>query len=335
MKHSSKRPQSPCRTSSRSWSRHRLVTAGLALALGSLLVAPQTAHAEPATKVMINGKMSGVFFNDGDSFRILKGAMKGGKARLAGFNTLESHGAVHQWGDWTFKELYYIAKMATANGRQGTWSCETDGAVDTYGRMLMYCQSLATDQIRRGLAHAMSINDDPGKPELLAAQKEAIAAKRGMWAHGIPEFILTSIHSVEEDVNGHGTYNRLVSSADGHSIKWKHTTKYKECESVCLQVYPDDASLLPAVLTKLKAEGAGLIGNMSDESLLAMLRTFQRIRLLDRPAPAEHREALRALLDTYAAQGLFGTGAPHNGSCMIHVPFERRYGGTRAACLKK
>ncbi len=325
MKHSPKRPRS----------FRRLATASLALALGTAVVAQHQATAEPAAKVMLNGKMAGVFFNDGDSFRVLKGPKKGAKARLFGFNTLESHGAVHQWGGWTFKEMYHLAKMATLNGRKGTWQCTTDGKTDTYGRMLVLCEGLAEDQIRKGLAHAMSINDDPGLPKLVAAQQDAIANKRGIWAHGVPEFVLTSIHSVEEDVEGHGTYNRLVSSEDGHSIKWKHTTRYKECENVCVQEFPDEPALLPAVVAKVKAEGANLIGSMTDDELLAVLGTYQRIRLIDRPAPKEHREDLRALLDTYAAQGLFGTGEAKAGSCMIHVPFERRFGGTRAACLKK
>jgi hypothetical protein len=51
--------------------------------------------------------------------------------------------------------------------------------------------------------------------------------------------------------------------------------------------------------------------------------------------PKEHREALNDLLSSYAAEGLFGNGAASNGSCVVHVPFERRFGGTRAACLKK
>ncbi|MCP4443884.1 MAG: thermonuclease family protein [Myxococcales bacterium] len=325
MKHSSKR----------SFLFRRLLALSLALAVGIAVVAHRQATAEPAAKVMINGKMAGVFFNDGDSFRVLKGPKKGAKARLAGFNTLESHGAVHQWGDWTFGELYTIAKMATLNGRKGTWSCTTDGDTDTYGRMLLHCEGLAADQIRKGLAHAMTIDDNPSKPRYLEAQRDAIENKRGMWAHGVPEFVLTSLHSIEEDVEGHGTYNRLVSSADGHSIKWRHTNRYDECETVCLPVYANDEALLPAVLEKLKAEGADLIGEMTDEQLLTMLGTYQRIRLVDRPAPEKHRVALNALLLGYATQGLFGTGASSNGSCVLHVPLERRFGGTRAACLKK
>ncbi len=314
----------------------RLGTALLAGGLlGSLLFMSPAAEAEPAARVLINGKPSGVFFNDGDSFRILKGRNKGGKARLAGFNTLESHGAVHQWGTWTARELYHIAKMATLNGRRGTWSCQSDGKTDTYGRMLMFCPSLAEDQIRKGFAHAMTVTDDPSPPNLLEAQRDAIAHKRGIWAHGVPEFVLTSLHSDEEDVNDHGTYNRLVSTADGHSLKWKHDIEYKECQNVCLQVYPDQPELLPALVARLKSEGAELIGGLSDEDITLVLRTYQHVRLVDRPAPNEHREALATLLASYADQGLFGTGAAKDGSCMIHVPFERRYGGNRAACLKK
>ncbi len=324
-------------TSKRSFSPSSLLSRGLAaaalvgvvgFALGGTL-----AQAEPAAKVTVNGKLVGVFFNDGDSFRIIKGSS--GKARLAGFNTLESHGAVHQWGDWTAKEMYVIAKMATLNARKGTWSCDGDGNTDTYGRLLLYCKDLATDQVRKGLAHAMTITDDPAKPELLEAQREAITNRRGIWAHGVPEFIVTSLHSVEEDVNGHGTYNRLISSADGHTLTWKHNNKYSECDNVCLMSYPEDASLIPAVMAKLKAEAPQLIAGLNDGQLGGVLATYQRVRLVDRPAPKEHRQELNKLLKSYADQGLFGTATGEPSSCMVHVPFKRRYGGGRAACLKK
>ncbi len=313
----------------------RLLLAGLVLGLASLFASAASVDAEPAAKVRLNGRAVGVFFNDGDSFRVLKGRNKGAKARLAGFNTLETHGAVHQWGDWKVRELYHIAKMATLHARRGSWSCESDGKTDTYGRLLAWCQSLAVDQVRRGYAHAMSINDAPARPEVLAAQKEAILHKRGMWAHGVPEFVLTSLHSVEEDVEGRGTYNRLVSTADGHSIKWKHKNSYAECSTVCNLVYPDDSSLLPAVAKRLLTEAPQLVEGVSETDLATVLATYQRVRLVDRPIPKQHRDALNKLLSGYADEGLFGNAPASNGSCVIHVPFERRFGGTRAACLKK
>lgn len=313
----------------------RLLLAGLILGLVTWLSALPTSDAEPAAKVNLNGKAIGVFFNDGDSFRVLKGRNKGAKARLAGFNTLETHGAVHQWGSWTTRELYHIAKMATLHARKGSWSCESDGKTDTYGRLLAWCQSLAVDQVRHGYAHAMSINDDPAKPEVLKAQREAILNKRGMWAHGVPEFVLTSLHSAEEDVEGRGTYNRLVSSVDGHSIKWKHNDTYPECSTVCNKVYPDEPERLPVVAKRLLSEAPNLVEGVGADDLNTVLGTYQRVRLVDRPVPNEHREALNKLLNSYASEGLFGDQAPSNGSCVVHVPFERRFGGTRAACLKK
>lgn len=314
---------------------HPLLWAALAVFLVVLSSSSTVVDAEPAAKVALNGKAIGVFFNDGDSFRVLKGRNKGAKARLAGFNTLETHGAVHQWGGWTARELYHLAKMATLHARTGSWSCQSDGKTDTYGRLLAFCQTLAVDQVRRGYAHAMSINDDPARPELLEAQREAIAAKRGMWAHGIPEFVLTSIHSAEEDVEGRGTYNRLVSSVDGHSIKWKHNNRYAECENVCNLVYPEEASLIPSVAERLRTDAPQLIKGLSGPELRTMLGTYQRVRLVDRPVASEHRAALNKLLDRYAREGLFGDAAASKGSCVIHVPFERRFGGTRASCLKK
>src|SRR5205085_516960 len=44
--------------------------------------------AEPQTLVVFNGEAVPVYFNDGDTFRLLQGRYSGASARLAGFNTL-------------------------------------------------------------------------------------------------------------------------------------------------------------------------------------------------------------------------------------------------------
>ena len=298
---------------------------------------PTVTAAEPQTKVFINGKPAPVFFNDGDSFRVLGGTYKATKARLAGYNTLESYGAVHSWGDWTEKEMYVIAKMATLRARKGVWHCETDGDTDTYGRMLLWCPDLAVDLVRNGYAHAMSINDDPGKPELVEAQRLAIQEKKGLWAHGVPAFILTSIHSVEEDVDGHGTYNRLVSSDDAHSVKWKHTTRHSECDKVCHSTYEVDDTKIDALVSELKADAAAAawISGLSDESLRGMVLEFAEFRHIDRSVKKDDREPLKQhLLTTYVQAGKFGEQQRYDGACMLHVDFKRRYGEGRATCLK-
>lgn len=308
-------------------------TLGAALLFGST---DDTIAADARTKVMLNGTAVAVHFNDGDSFRLLDGDFEGAKARLSGYNTLESYGAVHQWGDWTAKELYVIAKMGTYNGRRGVWNCETDGKTDTYGRMLIWCPDLAEDQVRQGLAHVMSIDDAPGDRALVAAQAEAVAAKRGIWAHGAPDFVLTSLHSDEEDVEDHGTYNRLVSSIDGHSIKWKHDLRYDECDKVCAMVYPVDTALLDALVepAKLDATIGPLLAGMPDADVRKALHDFAKYRVCDREVPKDRREALNAELDKWAAAGKFGNGSGSEAACMIHVPFNRRFGGNKAKCLK-
>lgn len=320
----------------------RLLTR-LALALGlaaaaAIALSPvhESAAAESQTKVFLNGKPTPVYFNDGDSFRVLGGEFKDAKARLAGYNTLESYGAVHEWGGWTMKELYVLAKMGTYNARDGVWNCESDGSTDTYGRMLVWCPELAADQIRKGYAHAMSIDDTPGKPELLEAQREAIAHKRGIWAHGVPDFILTSLHSKEEDVDGHGTYNRLVSSADAHSVKWRHDTRYNECDRVCQYLYEVDEAAVDALLPEVKAhaEAGPLVAALSDEDLRAMLVEFARFRHINRSIEPDKRDELKTLLLALAEAGKFGAQAQTEGSCMLHVPFKRRFGGGKAECLK-
>ncbi len=190
------------------------------------------ALARPQTKVFLNGVPAPVFFNDGDSFTVLGGQHEGIRTRLAGYNTLESFGAVHRWGDWNAHELYVVAKMATMNARRGVWHCHSDMNRDGYGRTLWTCPDLVLDQLRKGLAHVMLVSDDDAPAEHLAAMRSAQAEKRGIWAKGIPEFVLTSLHSKDEGYEG-TNYNRLVSTANGKSTKWIHNDIYKECQEVC------------------------------------------------------------------------------------------------------
>ena len=306
-------------------------------AVSSLTTAPREAHAgEARTKVILNGELVPVTFNDGDSFRVLAGSYKDGKARIAGYNTLESHGAVHQWGSWTLKEMYINAKMATMFARKGIWECSTDGETDTYGRMLVSCPELAKALVSRGMAHAMSVTDDPADAELLTLQHEAQAERRGFWAHGIPDFVLTSIHSAEEDVSGKGTYNRLVSTDDGHSVKWKHETRYAECFKVCHKVWTVDASKLDAVAADLKddATTAPLVAGLSDAELGDIVAEFAEFHHIGRAVAKDNREPLKNALLGWASEGRFGEQTSKPSSCMVHVPFERRYGTGRASCLK-
>ena len=313
-----------------------LTCAAVVVLAGAVFTADVSAG-PPESKVLLNGQPVAVFFNDGDSFRVLRGRMKGAKARLAGFNTLESHGPVHQWGDWTVKEMYVLAKMATLHARRGVWECTSDGKTDTYGRMLTYCPGLAEELIRLGYAHALTVTDEPADPRYLAAQKEAQDNKRGIWAHGVPKFVVTSLHSVEEDLEGKGTYNRTVSTEDGHSIMWRHTTRYKECENVCKMEYPVNDNAVAQVVTELKADdaAAALIEGLSDEALTKGVRDFAAYRHVDREIPKERRWKLVKYLDGYMSAGKFGpeaTGEPI--SCMVHIEFKRRYGTGKAACLK-
>ena len=308
-----------------------------AAALTAVLApAGESAAADSQTKVYLNGKPTPVHFNDGDSFRVLGGPFKDSKARLSGYNTLESYGAVHEWGGWTMHELYVLAKMGTYNARDGVWNCETDGSTDTYGRMLVWCPELATDQIRQGYAHSMSINDDPGIPELVEAQSDAIANRRGIWAHGVPDFILTSLHSKEEDVDGKGTYNRLVSSADGHSVKWRHSTRYQECDRVCHYEYSVDEPALDKLLIEARADAkiSPFLAELSDEAARSVLYDYARFRHINREIEGDKREELAALLLATAEAGKLGTQRKSEAACMLHVPFQRRFGGGKAECLK-
>lgn len=321
----------------------RVLTAVVAaMAFGMVFGTTGEAHAEPATRVFLNGVPAPVYFNDGDSFRVLSGKFQGTKARLGGYNTLESYGKAHQWGKWTAQEMFVLAKMATNHAKKGTWRCTSDGKTDTYGRMLFWCPELAEDLIRRGLAHVLSVDESPGNEKLIEAQKEAIAARRGIWAHGVPNYVLTSLHSIAEDSEGRNAYNRLVSTVDGHSLKWIHDEEYPECATVC-----DDGgeskSRIERAVNALKGDptagpmvaGAGGSKAYDKDDLELLVSDYARGKeLAKRMRKPEHLPAFKAVLDGLKQNGELGRDVGETPACMIYVDFKRRFGGGRAECLK-
>ena len=291
---------------------------------------------ETASRVFLNGRPTPVYFNDGDSFRVLGGPLLGTKARLAGFNTLESHGSVHRWGGWTAKELYWNAKLATLNARRGVWHCVSkDMAKDTYGRILWHCRDLAVDQIRKGFAHAMSVNNDPAASEFLAAQRDAIKNRRGMWAHGVPAYVLTSLHSVSEGGGPSGrTYNRVVSTDDGHSAKWRHNDAYKLCQWVCRSERTVSDASIDRAWAHLRADSdvAALGKKLPPAFSRRLIADYARLgyfSLRDRAI----RTMLQLKLSQLPAELAFTNAPAQKGSCVLYVPFEQRFGRARASCL--
>ena len=314
----------------------RRVIPSIALALVAL-AAPALAEDIPS-KVFINGTPSPVVFNDGDSFRVLAGANLGVKARLAGFNTLESFGPVHRWSTWTTHELFVIAKMATLNARRGVWHCTTDFDTDTYGRALMYCPDLAIDQIRRGLAHAMSVDEKPADERYLEAQRQAIKERRGMWGHGVPEYVLTSLHSVSEGGGYNGkTYNRLVSTRDGHSAKWLHDSSYEECADICAQERSVAPEIIEGAVETLRAdpELADVASQLSKSQLTQIVTDFSQLGWFQGVKDDAVAQRLTERLTQMQTAGQLGTGELGPGACVVYVEFERRYGAGQATCLRK
>ena len=303
-----------------------------------LLSLTQILHAEPRSLVKLNGKEYMVYYNDGDSFRVLAGDLSGSKARLGGFNTLESYGPVHSWGDWTTKELYVIAKMGTYNARKGVWDCTSDLKKDTYGRTLWRCPELSADQIRKGLAHAMSITADSAHPDDVQAQKEARQNKRGMWAHGIPEYVLTSIHSVNERSGDRPAYNRLVSSIDGHSLKWKHRDVYEECQNVCWKPTPADQQKRFTQRWRKRVGASAEAYSESDAQKITayFLEHKKQIQTIDGITwnDTQDVKAINKVLEAMKEEGWVDAALSDVQTCMIYVDFRRRFGTGRAVCLK-
>jgi len=187
-----------------------------------------------ATDVYLDGKLANAYFNDGDTLRVLSGPMKGLRARLTGFNALETYGPVHVWGDWHADELFAVSNKATKVAQNGTWHCKSQKEKDRYSRSLYFCNDLAEALIKQGLAHVMLMDDsNPSGEALLKIQEAAIQAGKGIWKKGAPSFILTSAHSASEPGIHSKAYDRFVSTVNGKSIMLNHKKNYKECEVVC------------------------------------------------------------------------------------------------------
>lgn len=299
------------------------------------MLAAERADADAYARVFLDGVAVPVHFNDGDTFRVIGGQYANTPCRLSGFNTLESYGPVHQWGNWHPYELYVLAKRATRNARRGTWHCTTTGERDGYGRLLTECPDLAVDQIRHGYAHAMEVDDRPSPPEYLRAQQEAIVNRRGIWAHGVPDFVLTSLHSLSEDPGRPTHYDRLVSTLDGHSESVEHRETYAECQWVCnAETRVDEARVRDAArrLRENEALAPGL-APFFGVNLEAMVSRFVRKRELPASVPEALRAPITAQLEDDRAAGRLGETREERGACMLYVTFERRYGRNRAPCL--
>ena len=301
------------------------------LFVASVLVSTEV-QAVPASKVFLNGVPTPVYFNDGDSFRVLAGPLAGTRARLQNFNTLESYGRCHQWGDSTRLELAHYATLGTLNDQRGVWNCTSDMKKDFYGRILWNCKDLAVDQIRKGLAHAMTVTKEGADAVLMAAQRYAIKHKKGMWAHGVPEYVMTSLHSTSE---GWEAYNRLVSSGNGHSKKWKHGLHYDHCQTVCQSSDDFDAAKARACfdseLPKLKE--APLLKDYTADEVVALLEGFIAKGKMAALKDESKRYEIELVFSRLIAKGKLTTSGKVM-PCMVYVEFKRRYGRSKAKCLK-
>lgn len=186
--------------------------------------------------IALNGERTEVRWTDGDSFKIKEGARKGMGTRLVGYNTLEAYGPVHQWGEWTAAELFRLAKESSQVAAAQEWNCTTDGKMDGYRRLLVRCAKLAAEMARAGHGLAYAVDGEKADPEVVAAQAEAMKEKRGIWAKGSTNGVITSLHSVgEEGSEEPEAYNRVVDTRTGAALKRKHIDRYESCQNVCLE----------------------------------------------------------------------------------------------------
>lgn len=201
-----------------------------------LLCGMAFAAPRPMSQVRLNGVLTDVRWSDGDSFRFRSGEYNNLGTRLVGYNTLESYGPVHSWGDWTPVELFEISKSSASVAASATWNCTTTGKRDGYQRVLVNCPDLAEEMVRQGHAFAYVVEEEKANERVLAAQAEAQKARRGIWKKGVVWGVLTSVHSMDEVGSRGAAYNRVVDTRTGRAEKVAHRQTYPTCQTVCIEV---------------------------------------------------------------------------------------------------
>jgi micrococcal nuclease len=193
-----------------------------------------TFHGRHAS-IVLDGVLHPVVWSDGDTFHV-----QGEKhpARVSGYNTLETYGAVHRWGAWDPAALEVLANRATVVASSQTRTCRSLGKPDGYGRALVVCPDAAADLIGQGLAMVYAVAPETPDAKLLEVQVAAQQARRGIWAEGVPDLIVTSVHSVDEPgarpgPHGPRAYNRVVDPKTGKTEMREHDRVIATCENVC------------------------------------------------------------------------------------------------------
>jgi endonuclease YncB( thermonuclease family) len=188
--------------------------------------------------LLLDGQPTDVRWTDGDSFQVESGPLKGFGTRLLGYNTLEAYGPVHRIAGLGPEALQAIADGSAALLAGTAWRCTTEGRRDGYGRALVACPDAAAALVRAGHAMVYAVEARPDQ-RLLALQREAQAAGRGLWAGGVPPTLITSLHSAgERDLKGKEAYDRLVDTRTGVTRVRRHRTSYRTCEEVCVGAGP-------------------------------------------------------------------------------------------------
>lgn len=180
--------------------------------------------------VVLDGAKVAVHWDDGDTFTVVG---KGTKARLDGFNTLESYGAVHRFGPGE-DALYNLAKKAGKVAMESVWNCTTQEGSGGYGRVRVACPELRKTMLQTGLGHVFSVGG-PADEAGLADQRVAVEAGLGMWEGGAPTGLVTSVHSLDEKPGQSSTYNRILNLETGEAAKHAHAKVHAACSWVCEQ----------------------------------------------------------------------------------------------------
>ena len=79
---------------------------------------------------------------------------------------------------------------------------------------------------------------------------------------------------------------------------------------------------------------SAIVEGWSDERIATVARNYGEYRKVTREVPKSQRPDMETALQAMTASGTVRGAPPRAESCMVHVPFKRRYGAGKAVCLR-
>ena len=224
---------------------------------------------------------------------------------------------MHQWGDWSFRELYVNAKAATLHPRRGIWRCSGISASTATGAAFFKCPELAIHMIRAGMAHA----DRHAEPSPEACSGRSTRRDKEPARHVGRRRPQIRPHLTP---SGGWRRTRLGLQPPGldptmNSGLWIHGETYGECDKVCVREVELDSQVLREAKQRLDSvDELTTWRSLPARKQVEVLEIWLMIETVSAHIPKAERDPDAPIVDPTGGDRL-ARRRRLQGGCMIYV----------------